>query len=656
MRKGFFPKLALSGIRKNRKIYYPYILTAVLTTAMMYIMGSLHQSAFSYSDTLVFSLQLGIIVTSLFSVIFLFYTNSFLMKRRKKEFGLYNILGMEKKHLARLILWETVFMLLLSLLLGLGVGVLLDKLMHLLLGRMVGQYASMTFAISYSSMNYTAMLIGITFGLILLNSIRQVYMARPVELLRSGEVGEREPKTKWVLTLIGLLTLGAGYWLSVTVQDPAAMLVLFFFAVILVIVGTYLLFTSGSITLIKLLRKNKRYYYKPDHFISVSGMIYRMKQNAVGLANVCILSTMVLVMVFSTVALWTGMQDMLKNRVRADVELETRETDVDALYATVDEALKEAELTRQNDTVYRYFSLTALRDGNTIVTDVSSRDVNALTDVTVLLYLLPAEDFARVTGQPCTLAPGEVLLQDASGMTAGDTLELMGEAFRVKGRMSTGITNSMTISSLYENYFVVMDSLDTVEHIVRLMQQRDPNTSGAIRTSLSFDLSGTDAQKGDFAFALESRLRKTHDVRYFNDRVNLDKGLKSLYGGLLFVGLFLGALFLMALILIIYYKQISEGYDDRERYRIMRKVGLSKREIKHSISSQILIVFFLPLVASGLHVAFALPGISTMFKGLSMTNETLILLSALGTFVVFGLLYGAVYLLTAKVYYRIVSE
>ena len=299
MRKGFFPRLALSGMRKNRSIYYPYILTAVLTTAMMYIMGSLQQITTDYSGTLAFSLS-SHVVTSVFSVIFLFYTNSFLMRRRKKEFGLYNILGMEKRHLARLLLWETALMLLLSLVLGLAVGVLLDKLMHLLLSHLVGQAVSLTFAVS-RAMRYTYRAHQ--------HHLRPdsaqfrqagLYFARPVELLRSAEVGEREPKARWFIALLGLIALGTGYWLSATVKDAGAMILFFFVAVLLVIAGTYLLFTAGSVTLLKALRKNRRYYYKPDHFISVSGMIYRMKQNAVGLANVCILCTMVLVMVFST--------------------------------------------------------------------------------------------------------------------------------------------------------------------------------------------------------------------------------------------------------------------------------------------------------------------------------------------------------------------
>lgn len=344
-------------------------------------------------------------VTSVFSVIFLFYTNSFLMRRRKKEFGLYNILGMEKRHLTRLILWETVLMLLISLLLGLAAGILLDKLMHLLLSHLVGQAVSLTFAVSPGAMRYTALLISVTFGLILLNSVRQVYFARPVELLRSAEVGEREPKARWFIALLGLIALGTGYWLSATVKDAGAMILFFFVAVLLVIAGTYLLFTSGSVTLLKALRKNRRYYYKPDHFISVSGMIYRMRQNAVGLANVCILCTMVLVMVFSTLSLWLGMEDTLNSRIRADIDVRSKSTDIAALEAAVDEALQQAGASRENTWTYRYLSFSALPAKDGFVTPASFTESDMLIASPATFQVLVLEDYNRMLGLSETLAP-----------------------------------------------------------------------------------------------------------------------------------------------------------------------------------------------------------------------------------------------------------
>ena len=639
MRKGFFPRLALSGIRKNRSIYYPYILTAVLTTAMMYIIGSLQQISTDYSGTLAFSLQLGIVVTSVFSVVFLFYTNSFLMRRRKKEFGLYNILGMEKRHLARLIFWETALMLAVSLTIGLAAGVLLDKLMHLVLSRLVGQAVSLTFAVSPGSMRYTAALISITFALILLNSVRQVYVARPLELWRRAGGGARAPKARWLLGLLGLISLGTGYWLSATVKDAGMMILFFFVAVLLVIAGTYLLFTSGSITLLKALRKNRRYYYKPDHFISVSGMIYRMKQNAVGLANVCILSTMVLVMVFSTLSLWLGMEDTLNSRLRSDIDVRSASTDVSALEAAVDETLRQAGASREDTWTYRYLSFSALPTPEGFVSSVSF-----------------TESDDRMLGRSETLAPGEALLECTRGNYEGDTLRLLDETFAIKARISDGLGAGQALASIYDYYCLVVDSMDTLRRLDSEQQAAYGDRASAIRTSMSFALLPASPQLSEQVAAL---LRSQADADGFTsvaERTELRENLMTLYGGLLFVGLFLGLLFTMAMILIIYYKQITEGYEDRERYRIMRKVGLSRREIRRSISSQILIVFFLPLAAAGLHVAFAFPGIVTMFRALSMTNVTLIAGCALGSFAGFAALYGAVYLLTARVYYRIVSE
>lgn len=656
MRKGFFPRLALSGIRKNRSIYYPYILTAVLTTAMMYIIGSLQQISTDYSGTLAFSLQLGIVVTSVFSVVFLFYTNSFLMRRRKKEFGLYNILGMEKRHLARLIFWETALMLAVSLTLGLAAGVLLDKLMHLVLSRLVGQAVSLTFAVSPGSMRYTAALICITFALILLNSVRQVYVARPVELLRSAEVGEREPKARWLLGLLGLISLGTGYWLSATVKDAGAMILFFFVAVLLVIAGTYLLFTAGSVTLLKALRKNRRYYYKPDHFISVSGMIYRMKQNAVGLANVCILSTMVLVMVFSTLSLWLGMEDTLNSRLRSDIDVRSASTDVSALEAAVDETLRQAGASREDTWTYRYLSFSALPTPEGFVSSVSFAESDALIASPATFQVMVVEDYNRMLGRSETLAPGEALLECTRGNYEGDTLRLLNETFTIKARISDGLGAGQALASIYDYYCLVVDSMDTLRRLDSEQKAAYGDLASAILTSMSFALLPASPQLSEQVAAL---LRSQADADGFTsvaERTELRENLMTLYGGLLFVGLFLGLLFIMAMILIIYYKQITEGYEDRERYRIMRKVGLSRREIRRSISSQILIVFFLPLAAAGLHVAFAFPGIVTMFRALSMTNVTLIAGCALGSFAGFAALYGAVYLLTARVYYRIVSE
>ncbi len=655
MRKGFFLRLAVNGIRKNRKVYYPYILTAIVTTAMMYIIGTLQGNPDVGNDTLSFALQLGVIVTSLFSVIFLFYTNSFLIKRRKKEFGLYNILGMEKKHLGRVVLWETVIILVISLALGFALGMLLDKALLLLLARIVGRQLAIGFYISRGAMTYTAALISGTFALIFLNSVRQVYTANPIELLRSGEVGEREPKTKWIIAILGLLTLGTGYWLSATIRDAATMIIMFFFAVILVIIGTYFLFTAGSIALLKTLRKRKRFYYKPSHFISVSGMIYRMKQNAVGLSNVCILSTMVLVMVFSTVALWFNMEDIVNKRVSGDIEFVSKDLDIDAFYETVDETLSEMGLTRENDMAFRYYAFTAFQTRDTFHA-ASEADDDNLFITPIMLYLVPLEDYNRMYGLSETLSPGEILLDAYRSDYTYETLSLLGETLSIKSRTRGRLSNHAVFTSAYDTLFLIMDNQQSIDRLIRRNTEVYGYKDDAMRCSVSFTIDGTAEQEIAFSDALYDRLKQRFSITYLNSREALRISMRQLYGSLLFVGIFLACLFLMAMILIIYYKQISEGYDDRERYRIMRKVGLSRREIKHSISSQILIVFFLPLAVAGLHIVFAFPGINTMFRGLGMDNVSLMGACALASFAVFGVIYGAVYLLTAKVYYRIVSE
>lgn len=652
MRKGFFLKLAVSSIRKNRKVYYPYMLTAALTTAMLYIMASLKSNPDMPFEMLSFSLALGMGVTTLFSVIFLFYTNSFLMKRRKKEFGLYNVLGMEKKHLCRVVFWETACMLAVTLALGLASGILLDKLMHMLLLRLIGRAATLRFYVSASAMGYAATVVSVAFAAIWLNSVRQIYRAKTVELLRSEQLGEREPKTKWIMTLLGLLMLGAGYWISLTVKDAAMMLLMFFVAVVLVIISTYLLFTAGSITLLKCLRKNKRYYYRPNHFINISGMLHRMKQNAVGLGNICILSTMVLVMAFSTVSLWLGMEDVLNQQCPQDITVDSRRLNLDALEAAVDAALTDAGLTRQNEHAYRYLYFATVQNGSTFwVGDEAEDAINKLESTPSTLYLIPLEDYNRAWGHTETLAPDEALLYSTRGGLESDSLSVLDQTFRIQKRVTDDLAYGVAIASIYPTHFLIVDSMETVLSLEQRQIEAYGKHASNIHNTSRFDINGSDEAKAAFAADLESRADVSVQCRPV-----VRSNLMELYGGLLFVGLFLSAMFIMAMILIMYYKQITEGYEDRERYRIMRKVGLSRQEIKRSISSQILTVFFLPLLAAGLHVAFAFPGLSTMFRGLSMTNASLMAACAAASFVVFALIYGVLYQLTAKVYYRIVSE
>ena len=422
------------------------------------------------------------------------------------------------------------------------------------------------------------------------------------------------------------------------------------------IAGTYLLFTAGSVTLLKALRKNRRYYYKPDHFISVAGMIYRMRQNAVGLANVCILCTMVLVMVFSTLSLWLGMEDTLNSRIRADIDVRSKTTDIAGLEAAVDEVLQQTDASRENTWTYRYLSFSALPAKDGFVSPASFTESDMLIASPATFQVLVLEDYNRMLGLSETLAPGEALLECSRGNFEGDTLRLLDETFTIKKRISDDLGAGQALASIYDYYCLVVDGMDTLSRLDRQQQALYGDLSSSVSTTMSFTLVPASEELSREVGTLLRGRAEADGFTSVAERSELHDNLLALYGGLLFVGLFLGLLFTMAMILIIYYKQITEGYEDRERYRIMRKVGLSRREIRRSISSQILIVFFLPLAAAGLHVTLAFPGIVTMFRALSMTNVTLIAGCALGSFAGFAALYGAVYLLTARVYYRIVSE
>lgn len=669
MRKGFYWKLAAGNIRKNRKIYYPYLLTAILTAMMLYVISSLSSNQSLGSRTLLMTLQLGKLVTTLFAVIFLFYTNSFLMKRRKKEFGLLNILGMGKKHIALVIFCETLILLLISLVVGIGLGILFDKLMFLLLMKLLGTGVSeLSFQILPGVIVSTALIISAVFLLILLNSIRQIHLANPIELLRGGEVGEREPKANWVLALLGLIFLGAGYYISIAVTDAVTSMLLFFVAVVWVILGTYLLFTAGSVTLLKLLRKNKRFYYgKPAHFINVSGMIYRMKQNAVGLANVAILSTMVLVMIFSTFSLWFGMDDTLRSHCPTQMVFEivdfksetplNRETVVNCL----NQAVQEEKAAIADEVDYYSISFAGYKRGNVYLTDPDAENLSDLaTDGLAMLRLMAADDFARLTGEQANLAEDEMWLVDGSFPHSEDDMFLFDRHYRITRRFAA---DDVFIPSdslyIYPVRWLIVKDRAVLDQIIQAQLTAYGRNASNPALCLFVNLTTSDSETIQRCFQhIEKLLAEAKGTITFHraeNQVTLRQELSELYGGLMFVGLFLGSLFIMAMILIIYYKQISEGYEDRERFRIMRQVGLSKAEIRRCIHSQILMVFFLPLLTALIHTCFSFPSVTHMFAALSMQNIPLMLRCMGISFVVFALLYAVVYLLTAREYEKIVA-
>lgn len=650
MTKFFYARLAATNIRKNAQTYVPYILTGIGTVMMFYIICTLSQNS-GFNDmpggvTVAWFMLMGCVVVGLFAAIFLFYTNSFLIKRRKKEFGLYNILGMEKRHISRVMFYEAFYVAFISLAAGLLAGMLLSKLFFLLVLKIIRVDVSFQFELSMSAVWTTLKLFGAIFLLTFLNNLRQVRLVNPIELLKGGQVGEKEPKTKWVLALLGVLFLGSGYAMAISISNPVAIVLWFFVAVILVILGTYCLFTAGSIAVLKLLRRNKSYYYKPKHFIAVSGMMYRMKQNAAGLASICILSTVVLVLISTTISMYIGAEDMIARRYPREMTVvvaEQEEAEREEIFQQIEQLLGKYREQPENTVYYPFFS-TQMHEGADGFSPASDyADLGNLKG----MYFLSLTDYNRLYGSTLTLADGEVFIHSIRTPYQGDTLKLLGRSFTVKGQLDAMKETGFDSAAMMDIYYVVVKDEAVLSELSTRLEED-------VRYYYSFDFKGeiSEERQNQFYAELRTLLGKGS---YAECRAEARGGFYSLYGGFLFLGIFLGVLFVMATVLIIYYKQISEGYDDRERFVIMQKVGMSREEVKASIHSQVMQVFFLPLLAAGVHIVVVFRWLTQLLALLALDNSVLFSLCTLGSFLVFAVLYMLVYMLTARVYYKIVS-
>ncbi len=650
MTKFFYARLAATNIRKNAQTYVPYILTGIGTVMMFYIICTLsHNSGVNDMPggvTVAWFMLMGCVVVGLFAAIFLFYTNSFLIKRRKKEFGLYNILGMEKRHISRVMFYEAFYVAFISLAAGLLAGMLLSKLFFLLVLKIIRVDVSFQFELSMSAVWTTLKLFGAIFLLTFLNNLRQVRLVNPIELLKGGQVGEKEPKTKWVLALLGVLFLGSGYAMAISISNPVAIVLWFFVAVILVILGTYCLFTAGSIAVLKLLRRSKSYYYKPKHFIAVSGMMYRMKQNAAGLASICILSTVVLVLISTTISMYIGAEDMIARRYPREMTVvvaEQEKAEREEVFQQIEQLLGKYREQPENTVYYPFFS-TQMHEGADDFSPASDyADLGNLKG----MYFLSLTDYNRLYGSTLTLADGEVFIHSIRTPYQGDTLKLLGRSFTVKGQLDAMKETGFDSAAMMDIYYVVVKDEAVLSELSTRLEED-------VRYYYSFDFKGeiSEERQNQFYAELRTLLGKGS---YAECRAEARGGFYSLYGGFLFLGIFLGVLFVMATVLIIYYKQISEGYDDRERFVIMQKVGMSREEVKASIHSQVMQVFFLPLLAAGVHIVVVFRWLTQLLALLALDNSVLFSLCTLGSFLVFAVLYMLVYMLTARVYYKIVS-
>lgn len=661
-----YTKLAITNIKNNRQFYFPYLLTGIITVAMFYIMCALESNpgiqSMPGAKDLGLILRLGIGVIGIFAVIFLFYTNSFIIKRRKKELGIYNILGMEKRHIAKILSKEAFFTAIIAIGGGLVTGVLFHKLACMLLYRMIGFNGGITFSFSKKGVMITAILFAIVYLLTYIYDLFQVQLANPIELLQSGNKGEREPKTKAIMAVLGVLCLGAGYFIAITTKNPIKALTLFFVAVILVIIGTYLLFTAGSIALLKILRRNKGYYYQTKHFTSVSGMIYRMKQNAVGLANICILSTMVLVAVSTTVSLYVGIEDIMKERYPNEINIsayyDTGAPAEDSIAPIVEKSVKESgrKIRHEEDYLELYFA--AIKDQGQYSLD--KEKVKTAGDRVSGFVVLTREDCKKKYNEEIPeLAENEVALFTIK-KTDMDTLVLENRSYHVKEIKQFQNTEDFeTIADMMdEYYYVIVNDVQDMERLWQLQKDIYQENSSSISRQVRLDIDGDSEQKKECFENIKTAL----GPEQAKARILIDSRQSSLdefyqiYGGFLFLGLFLGILFLMITVLIIFYKQISEGYDDKERFSIMEKVGMSYDEVKATIRSQVRTVFFLPILMAAIHVGMAFPMIKRLLSLFGLSNTALFAGCMAGTILVFALIYLLVFLKTSKTYYKIVGE
>lgn len=647
MRAGFFPKLALSGIIKNGKSYIPYILSCIGCVSVFYIVVSMANDemlpTISGGVIAQSAMMLGTVIIGIFAALLLFYTNSFLIKRRKKELGLYNVLGMDKRHIMRLIFFETLFIAVFSIAVGLVAGMLLSKLMLSVFLKILGLEVVFAFNVSVVSVITTGIIFGAIFFLNLLLNIFRVGVNNPMELLHGGQKGEKEPKSNIPLALIGLLCLGGGYYIAVIVKDPVIALVQFFGAVILVIIGTYALVTAGSTVILKALKKNKHFYYKPTHFISVSGMLYRMKQNAAGIATICILSTMVLVTVSTTFCLYFGLDDIADSTMSEEATL-TCYWDDNTIGPRVDEAVKKSA-EKAGAGLNGYYGMYFVSSS---YTRTSPNTFSAASGASASSWYISFTSADLVSNKAAgNVGPDEALVYSSFGY-GEDTINFGGKTYKVV-EPETDVDLTSVLGNIFgDKCVVVLNSWDEVQGI---FGQED--ISGRYMASFN-GASPEESQKISEQINTDYHNEDNEFILTSSTKMDLKKELQSMYGSFLFLGVFLGLLFIMATVLIMYYKQTSEGYDDKERFSILERVGMSQAEIKKTIRSQVLMVFFIPLILAVIHIAFAFNMITLIMAMMGLTNIMVFLIYTVGSVVVFAVVYTMVYAITARTYYRIV--
>jgi putative ABC transport system permease protein len=659
--KGFYIKLARNNIRRNQKKFIPYFIAATIMISVYFLVVMIIYSPgledVPETTSLRVMFQIGFYTLNIFVAIFMLYINSFLIKQRRKEFGLYGILGLEKRHIGRVMLWENLFINGSAIILGIGTACVFGWLIFMLLLKSIKVSLNTYFAIPIEAFVITLIFFSILYFIILILNLLQVRMANPIDLLKSDHMGEKKARFLIPITIIGLAVLGYAYYIALKVANPLQALNQFFLAVVMVIIASYALFTSGSITLLKILKKNKKYYYQPDNFVSVAGMFHRMKQNASGLASICILSTMVLVTISTCIALFIGQEDALIVQNKDDITMEVSGDSTEKQLQLFEEMITKAS--NENGVVvddkYRYYSV----DGMFIYQNqqfiIPEKDINYFERTVqnaVGISFLTLSDYNRICGVQENLDNNQMILlsddeyNDVKEFTAG------GQTYQITKYSSDTIFTNGKHRKAEQEIYIVMKDMNTLE---QLTQKMSTSAIYGKSTKIIVNISGSQEDcvqflnqiKGEYSDITQSL--GIEDI--FTDRY---MGY-SIFGGLLFMGAFFTVLFLCATVLIIYFKQISEGYEDKERFEMLQKVGMDDLEVKRTINKQILIVFFLPLFGALLHVAMASNMIIKLLEVFWLYNVKLTILCITGSCAVFTFVYIIVYRLTARTYCRIVK-
>ena len=682
MKKLYYPKIAFDGIKKNGKLYFPYILTCVCMIAVFYIMQYIRSpECLEYlplgKRMIPIFMAAGTVVMIIFSVIFLLYTNSFIARRRTKEFGLYNVLGMNKKNLARVMVWETLITALISISVGLFAGVLLSKFAELGLIRMLNGKVTFTIRLLPGQMLFTALVFLGIFALLLVISVIRVGKNNAINLMKTEAAGEKAPKANWLIGVLGIIVLCVAYYVAVKNSNGATAIGAFTIAVILVILATYMIFIAGSVLLCKILQKNKKYYYTANHFVSVSSMTFRMKRNGAGLASICIISTMVLVMLSSSSCLWFGCEESVKAQYPRDMRALLRfesisqysEKACKGLDDAIDEACKDVG-GATNIIVSKYIYMMSCLELNTADATYDRSRVPYTSSKLRDLYITSTDVYNTQTGENLVLADGEAVIipehckyeyESFSVKYNNEIINLRVREVKKKTRIRTGVNDGSGRLTI-----IVNDPFKTFAAVA--------DQGMSVYYCKDFNLGLYDDKDGETEEYAES-LVHAEDVFYrYMDKLGLElsksEGINTLhfgissgnkdefryiYGGLFFLGIMLSLVFMLAAVLIIYYKQITEGYEDSKRFQIMQNVGMTKREIKKTINSQLLTVFFMPIAFAGLHLCFAFPIIRVILAAMELYNLELFTITTLASFVLFSLFYVIVYKSTSKAYYSIVS-